>query len=71
MPSVAAPGWRGWEWQGPALLPAADCSQGCRVPPPHRSVIWPEAPDAFRPRLTSTENVGGIAWRRENGFLEE
>ena len=65
-----APGRRRWEWQGPDPLPAADPSERCHVPP-RRSV------STLRPQTLSdqhslfTEKVGGIAWRRESGFLEE
>ena len=72
MPSVAAPGQRGWEWQGPDLLPAATSIERCHAPPTQKScVIQSEPTDAFRPMLTFTKKVGGIAWRRENGFLQE
>lgn len=49
MPSVAGPGWRGWWRQGPGLLPAANSSEPCHVPPTQMSaVICSEATEASR-----------------------
>lgn len=66
MTAVAAPELRGWEWQGSSLLPAANSSEHCHVPPTQKSgVIWSEAVESF------SEKVGGIAWIIEIGFLQE
>lgn len=60
---LAVPGQRGWEWQGPDLLPAANSSERCNVPPTQETgIIWPEAAEAF------SEKVGGITREKTDSY---